>query len=521
MNILNFVVHYFKSRALEKERINRDSLRNCIECIGLFAVCLMVIITLNSCDKDEFITSDQATITFSNDTLRFDTVFTDRGSATRSFKIYNPHDKAIRISKVEMENPSGFFRFNVDGFSEGELGEVVVWPKDSTYVFVEVTIDPDQAVSVSPFIISDKMWFTVNGNSEFVVLEAFGQNANYIPANNAVGGIVLLSCSNGTITWDDAKPYVIFGVLVIDDCTLIWPKGSRIHVHGGVARDEDQVYNDGLIFTGPEGRIISEGTVDQPVVVQGSRLESGFAEVAGQWSGIRLGERSGPHQFSHTVVKNSILGIRSDSASVVHLDNVKILNTAGPGLVGIHNTIRATNCLIANNGGHSVQLSYGGDHKFYYTTMANYGNQLEALRMDNAFCYDPPECNNVGFNPIRAEFVNSIIGGSGRDELRVVDFTGGEPGFMDFTFDHCLVRVFDLLRENSYPNFMDECNNCLNYQLFEPLFLDLSNGDYRLDSLSIATGLANPIPNITTVDINENPRHTSAPDVGCFESEFK
>ncbi len=490
-----------------------NPVRNLVGLIFLFAL----MWTLSSCDREDFTDSPNAMIEFSVDTLMFDTVFTERGTITRYFKVYNRNDRAIRVKNARLENSDSFFRFNFDGFSQDDAGEVIIWPNDSTYVFVEATIDPDVSVSASPFVINDRMLFEVNGNTQDVRIKAFGQNANYIPANEATGGVALLSCGGGTVVWDDPKPYVIFGVLVIDDCTLVWPAGTRVHVHGGIASDGQIVYNDGLIFTGPNGRILSEGTVDNPVVVEGDRLEPGFAEIAGQWSGIRLGETSGPHRFEHTIIRNPIIGIRSDSATTVDLDAVTILNTTGPGLVGIHNSITATNCLIANNGGHSVQLSYGGDHNFYHTTLGNFGNQLEALRIDNFFCYDPPDCDNIGLNPLSVNFYNSIIGGNGRDEIRIIDVTNREPGFMNFSFDHCLVRVFDLLREQSYPEFFEEnCINCINFELFNPLFADLQNNDYRLDSLSTAIGQGKPLPEVS-LDIKGNPRDPDSPDVGCYE----
>ncbi|TVQ42511.1 MAG: hypothetical protein EA362_13030 [Saprospirales bacterium] len=472
---------------------------------------------ITSCDREEFTDSPDAEITFSLDTLRFDTVFTERGTITRFLKVFNPNDKAVRISEIQLENQQSFFRFNADGLPQEEARDIVIWAKDSIYVFVEATIDPDQSVSASPFVIEEKLNFTVNGNTSSVLLEAYGQNANYVPFKEATGNIALLSCNGGTVVWDDPKPYVIFGVLVIDDCTLIIPEGARIHVHGGFARDEDFIYNDGLIFVGANGRLISEGTAADPVSIQGDRLEPGFANQSGQWAGIRLSAGSGPHSFKYTEIKNSIVGIRADSATTLNLEQVSILNTAGPGLLGIHNSITAVNTLIANNGGNSAQLIYGGNHSFHYTTLSNFGNQIEALRIDNFLCYDPPNCDDVRANPMQVSFVNSIIAGSGRDQIQIIDVTQENSGFMNFEFDHTLLRVFQLLRQDRYENFLEDCNNCLNFELFEPVFKSVPDNDYRLDSLSLARAFARPIPNITTIDLQGHPRDSEQPDAGAIE----
>ena len=109
-----------------------------------------------------------------------------------------------------------------------------------------------------------------NGNVQHVVIEAWGQNANYVPNQFNNGGSVFLQCEGGEVLWDDEKPYVIFGILVIDDCTLRVAKGTKIYVHGGLETfvSEDslkQFYNDGRIITTSTGTIKTEGTYEEPV----------------------------------------------------------------------------------------------------------------------------------------------------------------------------------------------------------------------------------------------------------------
>ena len=42
------------------------------------------------------------TLSFSTDTLKFDTVFTSLGSVTRSFKIYNTNNKRVKINQIKL-----------------------------------------------------------------------------------------------------------------------------------------------------------------------------------------------------------------------------------------------------------------------------------------------------------------------------------------------------------------------------------------------------------------------------------
>src|SRR5690606_14362083 len=62
-------------------------------------VCLVVAIALGmSACLDESFTSDPADQpAFSTDTLSFDTVLTSISTVTRLFKIYNPHNRFLRI----------------------------------------------------------------------------------------------------------------------------------------------------------------------------------------------------------------------------------------------------------------------------------------------------------------------------------------------------------------------------------------------------------------------------------------
>ena len=178
-------------------------------------------------------------------------------------------------------------------------------------------IDPDLPVSESPFVIDEYVRFELNGNTQEVLLEAWGQNANYIPGPGEGNSVSLLTCDLDIETWDDPKPYVIYGTLLIDSCTVVWPAGTRVYVHGGIADNPLGIYNDGLIYTLPRGRIRATGTIDEPVIVADDRLEE---EYTGVWSGLRFGPGSGPHVLDYTHVSNATTGIGVDSASSLSME---------------------------------------------------------------------------------------------------------------------------------------------------------------------------------------------------------
>ncbi|MEL6924262.1 MAG: hypothetical protein AAFO94_09455, partial [Bacteroidota bacterium] len=414
---------------------------------------LAAVFLWHSCTKiDDFITDPAAQLEFSVDTLRFDTVFTEVGSATRFIRVYNRHRKPIQISKIFLgDGERSFFRLNIDGLP-GNTGEDIKIPaNDSIYIFAEVTVDPDQPLSASPFVIEDDLVFETNGNEQKVLLEAWGQNANYIPSRFGAGTISSFSaCNFGDIVWDDPKPYVIYGFLLVDECTLVIPAGAQVYFHGGLAQTEvngERVnYNDGRLFIRRNGKLKIQGTKENPVTLQGDRLESEFQEVAAQWSGINFEAGSRGNEISYAIIKNSIIGVFADSATTLSLNNTHIYNTAGNVLTGRHCEITAENCLFESPGrsGYCVALIHGGKYRFDYCTMASYGVDQSAVGLSNFTCYDPD--NTIcDLNPIDARFRNCIITGSRNNEIDLVDIRQREfPTDFMASFENCVVRLEEL-----------------------------------------------------------------------------
>ena len=105
-----------------------------------------------SCKKETFITGQDALLSLSADSLRFDTVFTTTGSITQFFRIYNDNDQKLRISSVSLSGGANSpFRMNVDGIANPTVSDIEMESNDSLYVFVTVKIDP--TTSDLPFVV--------------------------------------------------------------------------------------------------------------------------------------------------------------------------------------------------------------------------------------------------------------------------------------------------------------------------------------------------------------------------------
>ena len=151
-----------------------------------------------SCKKDSFISSPDALLITSADSLKFDTVFTSVGSVTRSLKINNPNGQRLLINSLQLAGGNtSAFTININGNPVSSITDISIDAGDSIYVFVTVNINPNTANLA--FIVRDSVQISYNGNNRFVQLEAFGQNANFL-RNRVI---------RGNITWTNQLPYVI------------------------------------------------------------------------------------------------------------------------------------------------------------------------------------------------------------------------------------------------------------------------------------------------------------------------
>ncbi len=501
-----------------------------------FLLVIPLYFLFSACNKDEsFTTSSSDKLEFSVDTLFFDTIFTEIGSATRFFRVYNKANKSIRINNISVKgNDQSKFNLNVDGIPGNTHEEVVIYPNDSIYVFAEVTINPDDPLSESPYFVFDEVVFETNGNTQTITLAAWGQNANYFPSRFHKDSVAVFSCA-GEVTWDDPKPYVLYGIVAFAECTLNIPAGARIHVHGGLSRVFDEmgeptIYNSGRLVFGENAKINVQGTVENPVIFEGDRTEDDlgfdFKDADGQWNGIVFLAGSQGNVMENAVVKNSLFGMYVDSSAELSLKNVQVANTSGPGIFAYHAEVNAENCLFYNNGTNAVQLTFGGDYNFDYCTLANYGTDASALSLGNGVCDDPNDCTIMTARTYRlnARFRNSIIYGSLADEILLQDFTGNQGAdrsAFNYSLENCIIRARDIddPDKNGYLDFYDHCD-CFNAQPNDAIFVSINDDDYHLDTLSVAEEKAIPINGIL-FDLEGNDRDPVKPDLGCYEYQYE
>lgn len=473
--------------------------------VAIFALTLCwLALFATGCKKESFIEDADAKLRFSTDTLHFDTIFTSIGSATRSFKIYNPYEQAILISSIQLAGGEGsIFRMNVDGIPSSFLNNIEIPAHDSLYVFVEVTIDPND--ETLPYVVEDSILFATNGNLQAVVLDSWGQNANFI--DNVI--------ITGDVTWENNLPYVIYGFFGIDTLsTLTIEKGCRIHVHG----DAQFVVL---------GSLQVLGTVDSIVTIQADRTEDFFKDVPGQWNGISFLRTSKNNLLQFTVVKNAINGILvgyqgADSSVAFYndvstrpqltLEHVQIYDCLQTGLLSVGAEITASNFLIYNTGESNIALTAGGNYSFTHCTFGNYGStflspQGASLVITDFFIL-PFGNNTVAIQNLdAADFTNCISYGSAAEGKDFVLSNDGGATTFNYNFTNCILRTDTTLAD------FDDC-----WINSDPMFGNISERNYcpGTETDAINTGVL--VPGITDDLVGTVRPQGSAPDIGCYET---
>jgi len=135
---------------------------------ALLVVMSLFLMLGGSClSEEKFETAAGDRLTFSTDTLRFDTVLVGVGTSTRRFTVYNPNNDGVSITNIGFLNgESHGFRVNVDGvyINNGLSQSIDCRPKDSLQVFVEMT--PESYEGDTPHPVSATLIFTLANNTE-------------------------------------------------------------------------------------------------------------------------------------------------------------------------------------------------------------------------------------------------------------------------------------------------------------------------------------------------------------------
>lgn len=486
-------------------------------------ILLTIVVAVLACSDDETFHDDDSAqyITFSADTIQFDTIFTTVGSATKEFKIFNPTSKGVRLSSVRLASGgSSGFRVNLDGRYGTQFNDVEIYHGDSIYCFVEVTVPSHD--SDSPILLTDSLLFQTTGGQTFKVhLSAVGRDAIFL-------GTLLVQDDD---TLGSNRPIVVMdSIVVAAGATLTIAPGTTLYFHRGA----------GIAV---HGRLLTDGTPEAPVTLRGDRTDRLFTylpydRLDAQWQGIHLYPESMGNRITHTDIHGGNYGVVADptppdsASTLIQIENSIIHNVAGYGLYLHGANARITGSQITNARSGCVVV-IGGNTLFTHCTIAQFypwaADHGPALQFANVA--DSKEVPLYGI-----EMRNCIITGYSSDEVYGARMTDSDAPFV-YMFRNCLVNT--VLTDEDTPYFPD----CLLDQdsrkkdtstssdeettpLREANFrtIDTQNFiyDFALDSLSPARHLASPqyIDPLFPSDLRGTPRPQQSPDAGCYQSTF-
>jgi hypothetical protein len=493
-----------------------------IRFLSFLIVTICFSISFVSCKKDQLLTDPSASVSFSQDSILFDTVFTTIGSATRNIRVINKNNQKINISSIYLEKgQASNFMLNVDGVPGKQVNDIEILANDSIYIFVQVNVNPTSALS--PLIIQDKIIVSLNGNYQSVELEAWGQDAHYHFPDRAIqykNGFLPYSTvstvtTGVTVNWgggalgqpDDNRPHVIYGWLVVDSLQkLVINPGVKVYLH----------QNAGL-WVYRYGTLQVNGTKGNEVILQGDRRESDYADLPGQWDRIWINEGHTDNYINYAIIKNGFIGVQAsilanpNQPRKLKLTNTIIQNCSKWGLYTQYFEVWAANNVIANCKEYCAALTWGGKYTFLHTTFANYFSQDDGR--GGQPCVHIDNFDGADKWPLDSVYIaNSIIEGSQGAELEldVREYNLSQK----FKITNCLIR--GSIATNT---LITNTNNVFNGN---PDFDNPSAYNFKLKPNSAARNIAdgnivNAYPSFLNFDILGSPRPTFSVSAGAYQ----
>lgn len=474
---------------------------------GLYILCLLLAMV--ACRQN--IVSDDPTLrlTFSHDTVLFDTVFTTLGSSTKRVMVYNPNEDAVCIKQVSMREGK-YFRINLDGENQmDELRDITLRGGDSLFMFVRVYIDPLN--EDNPVFLEDDAVFSVNGTVQQINLQAYGQDVERIkvPTDSIIS----------TLSLTNNKPYLLYDTLNVGHLTI--EAGATIYMHAGAGI---YVY----------GSMTANGTKEKPIIFRGDRMDRLFDSVpyrmaSGQWDGIYLLHNKEMLPPTYTLEYVDILSgtiglyVYSEATGLllpnITLKNSRIHNHSAYGMVLQNVNAEVVNCEISNCASYCVYLA-GGKHKFVHNTIAAYYGypytdlniHTNILAEDVAAVY----VNNLSKNKAKTEssFYNCIITGGRKNNLVVATPL---PDYYEGRFEGNYLRCDSLDKIYAKNNvYASESDSCVFKNIYY-LYKEYHYYDFHLDSLSPARGIADSVAALYYPIDRDGEHRKTKPDAGCYE----
>ena len=509
---------------------------------------------LSGCEpREDIITTDpSATLTASVAQVKFDTVFTQLGSVSKRFWVYNRNSKAVRVDEISLVGVSSAvarFELIINGRRGAALRDFELRGRDSVLVLASVTINPNAADTA--FVVLDSVRLRANGTTGYVRLRAYGENARYYDAPTDF--VPVVACGE---VWGgtDRRPIVLLKTTIVDSaCVLTVAPGARVYVANGAS----------LLV---RGRLRCGELGAAAVKFRGLRRDDFFdttdpryfdfentpkyANTPGQWGTIAFEPRLDVHltqenELLNTDIRNATVGVLVANGAYfrpghrVRIEDCIIRNAFAVGVYGEGagytgsgapaEGVRIVNTVITRCGERAVLGVGGGNWRLSHCTIEmGPGGPAFARRETEAVAFDNKLERLDGTSRSSGTYLrieNSIVWSGVRDddnrllnELLLLPKASPDSVYI---FRHNILQT-RFGRFNTDGATYGEGQSGTNRLNENPVFrapAEPVKQDLCLDSLrSPARRLGVPLSPAVPLDLLRETRSTSAPSAGAYES---
>lgn len=398
-----------------------------------FGVMLFLFILLSatlSCSDESYSADPSYRLTFSADTVRFDTLLTTVGSRTRTLTIYNRNKHGVRIPLIRLgKGADSPFRVNVDGqyLYAGEGVDFEIPGGDSIFARLEFTAAISNGQDVEA--VEDVLSFTLENGS----VQSLQLNGAVMDAQLEQSIII-----QRDTTLASTRPIVIRdSIYVAPDATLTIASGTTLMFHSEA----------GLVV---DGNLRINGTLDAPVVLRSDQTEHMFDylyydNTPSRWGGVTIRSTSRSNILKYCDIHAASFGVLVEGnegcTTSLNVENCVLHNIGGDGLSLTNCRSKVTNTQVSNTLGKCVDIN-GGSHDFIHCTIAQFypfdANRGAALFLKGGALED--EMPDAPKWLRHAHFRNCVITGYGEDVVfGEINESAELP--VDYLFSHCYLNT--------------------------------------------------------------------------------
>ena len=464
--------------------------------LGFFSkhlVCLSLVVWIvASCYPEELrLGGNPNRLSFSLDSLSFDTLVAGIRSGVEDLRIHNNGSKSVLIDRLWLPEHS-VFTFWVHGQKGKSTGPFRILGEDSLLVLIEVTAEG--MTRSEPTYREEWLRFSSGSYRDSLRLIVWEQDAELIDE------LVVRNDEH----WQDRPAWRIQSrIHVRERATLEIGPGVKLYFEN----------NAGMLI---QGTLIVRGTEERPVIFTSVRQDGPYAHTPGQWEGIFFRNNSNAHIMEHVRISNANTGIGLGSvndnvprAPSLRLGNAVISDCAKVALQAVNSDTYLYNTLMYNSNRYLINLS-GGNHELIHLTLSNENSSF----VDGGGALigsDPP---SVGMNPqpFGLAITNSLLWGS---YIEVLNLGGALTNLRPSG-----IHIRSSLVRSTSGERLGGGNNLWASAIDYPLFEDAAEDNYELRERSPARRKGAPLPMSDMhlhTDLVGDARNLQAPDIGAYE----